>query len=263
MLEYNSPTLLWDLNHTLGYLRRIGWEIEGMEIPDQIRYEESQYGLSDSCGMKHGLKKMLSYFDKNGIAHILTTAATERYANECLRKMGIEKYFEKIFARESIYDFHTQMKFYQPILDFMGFSEMDAQEKLLLVSNDLYDMPNDIDGLVMLEDPNCLVRDSSITQGIIEKVFNMGNGNFSSGFEELFRTTKNGKKCYDHDDPRHDKNGIKEYSFNGLHLRLRYKALEKNKLNGGRVERCDGIVISPVIQVDDRVHNLVEMEPFN
>lgn len=172
----DKKVICWDLDETLGTFRRIGYELMGKEVPEFERSTSLRYGLTD----------LLSSLSSQGYKHFVTTSGTSDYANEALRRTGLSSHFKNVFGSD-IVSSDGGGKQYRPVADSVGFSDEQAVSNMVVIGDAPGDKPVDLEGLVFVKHQGCVYTDSTVTAVLLEKLNELGAGNFKRGFERMYQ----------------------------------------------------------------------------
>jgi len=172
----DKKVICWDLDETLGNFRRIDYELMGKEAPELERPTSLRYGLTD----------LLSSLSSQGYEHVVTTSGTSDYAKEALQRTGLSSHFKDVFGRDVVSSYGGGKK-YRPVADTVGLSYEQAVSDMIVIGDVPGDKPVDLDGLVFIEHRGCVYSDSSVTARILEKLNELGDGNFKKGFERMYQ----------------------------------------------------------------------------
>ena len=97
---------------------------------------------------------------------------------------GLLHYFEGVFGREVVEGYHSKQ--YRPITEREGFSDEDALQKVVVIGDARGDQPQDL-GLVFVDHKMGYLFDAALASSILTKLLEVGEGDFSRGFEFLYR----------------------------------------------------------------------------
>ena len=166
---------LWDLDKTLGTFAPI------------------EKGRTD-IHLREGIREILEENRQKGILNVLTTNAMEEYAEIALNLAKIRQYFELIFPRDVVMAFEG--KKYQDVLTIYGISAEEAEDKIIVIGDNLRDRPIDVPGLTFILDST--YRNSEADASDLRDVLNnlTKNTSFAKGFESMYAQAKQHPKGY-------------------------------------------------------------------
>jgi len=175
----------WDLDETLGDFTMIDFEMSHRQPPDYIRPHSLRYGI----------KETLERLSGEGYVHFIVSSAVSAYVNEALKRTSLRDYFEGILVREN----HVVTiggKYYQPVADVMKLSKDEVRSKMIVIGNAFGDRPADIPGLCFIEHKAGFLYDAIVTESIMSRLKEVGDGSFEDGFEKLY-TAKSANQLQD------------------------------------------------------------------
>lgn len=174
LIPKTSKVLCWDLDETLGWFRRIAYEMGGEKVPEWEQPIALRYGITDL---------LQEFSEEAGYVHFVTTSGTFDYASEALRRTGIADRFRQVFGRETVS--RGWGKHYRPAAETVGFSDDDMRANMIAIGDAPGDKPMDID-IVFLHIGLGNQMDALVIREILTTVLDKGEGHFKQGFDRLY-----------------------------------------------------------------------------
>ncbi|MBI2547858.1 hypothetical protein HYW21_00760 [Candidatus Woesearchaeota archaeon] len=176
----STRIIAWDRDNTLGCFDRMGARMKGFD-PKEIDEEYGQGYLLH--GLKPGIVELLADLFHEGYRHYIVTAGSPERAAPKLQMSGLHPFFELQFAGEKYLE--TSSKFYRSVLQSAGIDIEDAPERLLVVGDNLNDLPGDLLDVVFINHENGCFYHSDVLRHIIREL-HKPEGGFIAGFNELY-----------------------------------------------------------------------------
>ena len=175
-----NRVIAWDRDQTLGLFDRMGARMKGFD-PKEIDEEHGESYLRH--GLKPGIMELLGDLFREGYRHYIVTAGNPEWAPAKLRMSGLHPFFEQQFAGEEYLS--TPGKFYRQVLQAAGVPVNEAPERLLVISDKLSDLPDDLLDVVFIEHDKSSFYHSDVLRYIIREL-DRPEGGFIAGFNALY-----------------------------------------------------------------------------
>lgn len=164
----------WDLDDNIG-------NFESAMLTEEEAASASSSSINP-LALRFRIVDVLQEMREKGIVHCLTTASPLEYAQEAVKRTGIEEYFHgRLFAGREVMECGLGKK-YMPVAQEFGYTAEQAMQNMVVVG----DKPVDIEGLVFIQQSNAAGYDAVIPYRIVEKLLREGEGNFKAGFDVLY-----------------------------------------------------------------------------
>jgi len=167
-----NKVICWDLDDTLGNLERVGLE----------RYYPDEAKNWPQSALRSGIGNLLAKFQNEGFRQVITTTKATQFAEEAMNRANLDQYFTKVFGREFVKG--KRGKIYQPVADFFGISQEEAEKNMILVGNG-GDHSHDIP-VVSIEQQGASNYDTITQELILRRLNELGEGHFKRGFEKMY-----------------------------------------------------------------------------
>jgi hypothetical protein len=189
----NNKTIFWDMDGTLGFFEHLAYKETLNKIPDYLGVD---------FGLKSGIEELLTKLSDEGFTHHITTAATSDYAIEALSITGIDKYFNKLFTRETLcgeYGFgYVGPKNYNYPLKEIQIDLEQAKSDVIIIGDSTKDIPFNNDKIVSIIDYNNFTRSSVLLDKIIHLLLKEGDNDFNKGFHKIYSNSEKIDAEYTH-----------------------------------------------------------------
>jgi hypothetical protein len=168
--------ICWDLDETLGFFREI------VSVRDRLNFPDPD----DSYVLRTDILKTLNRFMERGYRHTVTSSATLRYTEGIIEAVCLDAYFDRVFGRKDVTEGIWGKKYF-PAAEHFNMNEHEARSNMLAIANLGSDEPTDID-VVFIHDERDIEASALAYEGIVEKLWTLGEQDFRRGFDELFET---------------------------------------------------------------------------
>lgn len=177
ILPRKGKVICWDLEGTIGVFD-----------PEELE------GLRKSVRIKKGInfivfrpeiREVLNYLSSQGFYHFITTSAQEELARQWIQKAGISNHFEEVYGRETVSTQPFRNKIYSPVIEDIGFSEKQANKRMIVIGDGGFDAPEDLEGVVYLMISYRIFESSRLILPVLEVLLEKGRGDFNKGYKKL------------------------------------------------------------------------------
>lgn len=171
--------ICWDLDGTLGQFYSVAVDLGLINEPELKR----RFPL----GIRFGIKPLLESLMLRGFSNVVTTSADLYYAEEALRRTGLNECFEKVYDGNIVHFDFTKDKFYQPVASYYEMSEDEAVRDMLIIGDSPGDRPGDLLNAVFIFDIQAYRHDATRLGVLIDRFLAEGYGSFRQGFDALYK----------------------------------------------------------------------------
>jgi hypothetical protein len=189
----DKKIIFWDMDRTLGFFDHLAYGKLANQVPECI---ENDFGLKD------GIEGLIKDMSAKGFIHYVTTSARNDYATEALKVTGIDRYFSKVFTRESLCEDlgfgHIGPKNYKYPLRDIKMDLEQSKSDVLIVGNSFNDAPYNADKIVSIIDKDQWMRASTLLDKMIKLLMDEGNGDFNKGFQKIYAGAEKIEPAYKH-----------------------------------------------------------------
>lgn len=182
VLREGEKVICWDMDETLGIFKPIVAELAGEEVP-RTRF-------NSDLGLTPGIRELLSTWKNQGYHQVITTGAGQLYTEEVLRRSQLGRFMERVYTGTDWVTIkhdngEVYGKPYRRVGNEYGLSPDEMAHKMLVVGDDMLDLPVNVPDLVLMLHHNYPYCHAQAVKLTTETILEHGAGSFIAGFEAL------------------------------------------------------------------------------